>query len=120
MPEYRSMNEFLENRGKQNETMVRSADRVMKRMLSVDSIAYREGALSEQVKEMVGLAASLVLRCDDCIAWHVHRCHETGVKREQFVEVLGIGNVVGGTITVPHIRRALVLWESMEEETGEN
>lgn len=119
MPEYRSMNEFLENRGKQNEIMVKCADRVMKRMLSVDSMAYKEGALSEQVKEIAGLAASLVLRCDDCIAWHVHRCFETGVTREQLVEVLGIGNLVGGTITIPHIRRALLLWESIEEETGE-
>ncbi len=119
MPEYHSIGEFLHERGKQNETVVKCADRVMKRMLSVDNIAYTEGALSEQVKEMVGLAASLVLRCDDCIAWHVHRCYETGVTKEQLVEVLGIGNVVGGTITVPHIRRALVLWESMEEETVE-
>jgi len=119
MPEYRSIKEFLHNRGEQNETVVKCADRVMKRMLSVDSLAYKEGALSEQVKEIIGLATSLVLRCDDCIAWHVHRCYETGLTKEQFVEVLGIGNVVGGTITVPHIRRALVLWESIEEETGE-
>ena len=116
MPEYRSMKQFLATRGKQNETVVRNADRVLKRMLSVDTITYQDGALSEQVKELVGLAASLVLRCDDCIAWHVHRCHETGVTREQLVEVLGIGNVVGGTITVPHIRRALTLWESIQQE----
>lgn len=116
MSQYRTMNEFLTLRGEQNEILFRNADRVMKRVLSVDSLAYDEGALSAGVKEMLGLAASLVLRCDDCIAWHVHRCREIGVTREQIVEVLGIGTVVGGTITIPHVRRALALWESMEEE----
>lgn len=110
------MNEFLARRGEQSEIMIRNADRVMKRILSVDSLAYEEGALSAGVKEMLGLAASLVLRCDDCIAWHVHRCRETGVTTDQIVEVLGIGTVVGGTITIPHVRRALALLESMEEE----
>lgn len=119
MSEYRSMKDFLSRRGEQNAIVVENADRIMKRMLSVDSITYSEGALSEQVKELIGLAASLVLRCDDCIAWHVHRCHETGVSLEQLVEVLGIGNVVGGTITVPHIRRALALWKSIGEEADD-
>lgn len=116
MSQYRTMNEFLARRGEQSEIMIRNADRVMKRILSVDSLAYEEGALSAGVKEMLGLAASLVLRCDDCIAWHVHRCRETGVTTDQIVEVLGIGTVVGGTITIPHVRRALALLESMEEE----
>ncbi len=116
MSQYRTMNEFLARRGEQSEVMIRNADRVMKRILSVDTLAYEEGALSAQVKEMMGLVASLVLRCDDCIAWHIHRCRETGLTREQVVEALGIGTVVGGTITIPHVRRALALWESAGEE----
>lgn len=120
MSRYGSMKEFLSAREKQNEVVVRNADRVMKRLLSVDSLAYSRGALTEQVKEIAGLTASLVLRCDDCIAWHVYRCFETGVSREQLVEALGIGSLVGGSITIPHIRRAMVLWESMEEETLED
>ena len=120
MSQYSSIGEFLSDRSKQNEILIKRSDRVLKRMLSIDSTAYEPGALSEQVKEIAGLAASLVLRCDDCIAWHIHRCHETGVTTEQFAEVLGIGNLVGGTITIPHIRRAMVLWESMEEESSED
>jgi AhpD family alkylhydroperoxidase len=121
MSEYRSLKEFLSLRDEQNGTLVRGADRILKRVLSVDSSAYAPGALEEGMKELLGLTASLVLRCDDCIAWHVHRCIETGVSREQFTEALGIGAVVGGTITIPHIRRAMVLWESEHlEDNGEN
>jgi len=112
------MKAFLEKREVQNEPLLRNADRILKRVLSIDSLTYGEGALSEPVKELLGLTASLVLRCDDCIAWHVHRCSETGVSQEQLVEALGIGAVVGGTITIPHIRRALVLWESIDKADG--
>lgn len=121
MSEYSSIKEFLEGRDEQNGILLSGADRILKRVLSVDSSAYAPGALDEGTKELLGLTASLVLRCDDCIAWHVHRCIKTGVSREQFTEALGIGAVVGGTITIPHIRRAMALWGSEHlEDNGEN
>lgn len=110
------MKVFLQNREDLNKVVIDNSDRIMKRLLSVDSQAYNAGALTEQTKELLGLTASLVLRCDDCIAWHVHRCRETGISTEQLAEAMGIGMVVGGSITIPHVRRALSLWESAERE----
>lgn len=110
------MKAFLQNRDDLNKVVLENSDRIMKRLLSVDSQAYNAGALTEQTKELLGLTASLVLRCDDCIAWHVHRCRETGISTEQLTEAMGIGMVVGGSITIPHVRRALFLWESAERE----
>lgn len=110
------MKEFLEKRETQNSVVLDNADRIMKRLLSADSQAYSAGALTEQTKELLGLGTSLVLRCDDCIAWHVHRCYETGISTEQLTEAMGIGMLVGGSITIPHVRRALKLWESVNRE----
>lgn len=115
MGEDRAMERFLKTREELNEVVLASADRVLKRVYSVDSLAFQEGALTVEVKELIGLAASLVLRCDDCVAWHVHRCLETGITPEQFSEAAGIAAVVGGTVTVPHVRRAMALWKSARE-----
>ena len=111
------LTEFLKRREKQNEAVLTNADKVIKRIYSVDSLAYKDGALPEKTKELLGLTASLVLRCDDCIAWHMYRCWELEIPTAEVVEALGIGTVIGGTITVPHIRRAMTLWESMKENT---
>lgn len=109
--------EFLARREKQNEAVLSNADKVIKRIYSADSLAYRDGALPVRTKELLGLTASLVLRCDDCITWHMYRCWELEIPTAEVVEALGIGTVVGGTITVPHVRRAMTLWESMKEDT---
>ncbi len=112
-------NDFLKEREAQNEAVLRNADQVIKRVYSVDALAYRPGALPEATKELLGLVSSLVLRCDDCISWHIHRCFDLGLPTEQVVEALGVGMVVAGTITVPHVRRAVALWEKLSEGDGE-
>lgn len=86
----------------------------IKRFFGLDSAVYREGALDAKTKELLGLSASLVLRCDDCIAYHVIRAKECGCSDTEFDEVISIGMVVGGSITIPHVRRAAKLWEEMK------
>ena len=104
---------FLREREALNQSVLRNADQVIKRVYAADALAYKAGALPVQVKELLGLATSLVLRCDDCISWHIHRCFEEGVSTPEVMEALGIGTVVGGTITIPHLRRAAALWEKL-------
>ena len=91
-----------------------------KRFYSLDSQAYREGALSAKVKEMLGLVASFVLRCDDCIKYHIIRCHEEGLSDAELEETLFIGLLVGGSITIPHLRRAFRAWEEMKTPAAED
>jgi AhpD family alkylhydroperoxidase len=111
--------DFLKSRTALNEAVLRHADTVIKRVYAADALAYRPGALPEKVKELLGLVASLTLRCDDCVSWHIHRCSQLGVTTEEVIEALGVGMVVAGTITVPHVRRAVALWEKLQEDSGE-
>ena len=106
--------EFRQEREQLNETVMRYADLTIKRFYGLDSQAYREGTLEPKTKEMLGLVASLVLRCDDCIKYHIIRCAEEDVSSEQVVEALAIGLVVGGSITIPHLRRALQAWDEIK------
>ncbi|NLG68912.1 MAG: carboxymuconolactone decarboxylase family protein, partial [Firmicutes bacterium] len=85
---------------------------------NLDTQTYQAGALPVRVEEMLGLVASLVLRCDDCITYHLIRCKEEGVTREELLEVLSVGLVVGGSIVIPHLRRAVATWEELEAERG--
>jgi len=110
--------EFSQEREQLNELVMKYADLTIKRFYGLDSQAYREGALPARTKEMLGLVASLVLRCDDCIKYHIIRCKEEGVSAAELVEVLGIGLVVGGSITIPHLRRALQAWDELGGESG--
>lgn len=110
----KSIVEFQKERAELNEVVMEYADLTIKRFYSLDSQAYREGALSQKTKEMLGLVASLVLRCDDCIKYHLIRCAEEGVTNEEMAEVLGIGLVVGGSITIPHLRRAFQAWDELQ------
>jgi len=112
MPQ-KTVEEFRQEREQLNATVMKYADLTIKRFYGLDSQAYREGALPTKTKEMLGLVASLVLRCDDCIKYHIIRCAEEGVTNEEVVEVLGIGLVVGGSITIPHLRRALQAWDEL-------
>ncbi len=93
-------------------------NKIIKRIFSVDTLAYRAGALDEKTKELLGLAASMVLKCDDCIYYHLEGCFDKGVTTEELMEVLGIANLVGGTIVVPHTRRAMEFWEYLNENKG--
>ena len=107
------IDDFQIEREKLAELMLSKADTNMKRFLNLDGKAYEDGALPVKQKEMLGLVASLVLRCDDCINYHLVQCHKANVSEAEIIEILDIGLVVGGSITIPHIRRALKSWEEM-------
>ncbi|MCX7025456.1 MAG: carboxymuconolactone decarboxylase family protein [Spirochaetes bacterium] len=98
-----------------NESVLELAGPEIKRFFSLDGQTYRDGSLSARTKEMLGLVASLVLRCDDCILYHTIRCHEEGVASAEFREILSVGLIVGGSIVIPHLRRAVSRWEELEE-----
>ena len=107
------INEFNEYRTKMNEVILSKDNLVIKRLWNLDTNTYAEGALSTQTKEMLGLVASMVLRCDDCIKYHLGKCHELGVTTEQMYEIFAVANIVGGTIVIPHTRRGAEYWEEL-------
>ena len=110
-----SIHDFVKEREALNELVLDRANLEIKRFFSLDSQAYRDGALDGRTKELLGLVASLVLRCDDCVFYHLGRCHEHGVDDAELQEVLAIGLVVGGSIVIPHLRRAVRAWEELKE-----
>jgi AhpD family alkylhydroperoxidase len=97
-----------------NERIAAQKNKVLNRFFNLDTNTYMEGALDTKTKEMLGLVASMVLRCDDCIKYHLGKCHEEGVNTEQINEIFAVANIVGGSIVVPHTRRALEYWEALE------
>jgi AhpD family alkylhydroperoxidase len=115
---------FKSEREHLNDIVMKYADLNLKRYFSLDGHVYREGALPTRTKEMLGLVASLVLRCDDCIMYHLIRCREEGVTGDELEEAITVGLAVGGSITIPHIRRAFQAWDEMtggnseKKETG--
>lgn len=109
------LNEFNEYRSKMNEKILGADNKVLKRLFNLDTNTYEEGHLPVKTKEMLGLVASMVLRCDDCIKYHLIKCKDTGVKTEELFEVFAVANIVGGTIVIPHLRRAVEFWESLEQ-----
>ncbi len=113
-----TVSEFRKRREAQNEILMKYAGLGMKRFLSLDSQLYREGELPAKVKELLGLTASLVLRCDDCILYHLVRCREEGVSDGELEETLSIGLLVGGSIVIPHLRRAIEHWDGMKNEAS--
>ena len=108
------LNEFNDYRQRMNEKILGADNLVIKRLFNLDTNTYAEGALSTKVKEMIGLSASMVLRCDDCVKYHLQKCFELGVSKEEVFEVFAISNIVGGTIVIPHLRRAVEFWEELE------
>jgi AhpD family alkylhydroperoxidase len=107
----KSEKEFNEYRERMNERIMAADNLVIKRLFNLDTNAYMEGALNVKTKEMLGLVASMVLRCDDCIKYHVGRCREEGITKEEIFEVFSVASIVGGTIVIPHLRRAVEYWE---------
>ena len=110
--------EFRAYRAKMNERILAADNKVIKRIYNIDTNTYMEGALSSKVKEMLGLATSMVLRCDDCIKYHLEKCYEQGVTTPELFEVFAVADVVGGTIVIPHLRRAVEYWELLKAQTG--
>jgi len=105
--------EFDDYRSKMNEKILAQNNKVINRLFNLDTNTYMEGALPVKTKEMLGLVASMVLRCDDCIKYHLGKCKEAGVTTEELYDVFAVGNIVGGTIVIPHFRRAVEYWEAL-------
>ena len=108
------LQEFNDYRAKMNEKILAADNIVLKRLFNLDTNTYAEGALPVKTKEMLGLVASMVLRCDDCIKYHLEKCKNNGVNTEEVFEVFAIANIVGGTIVIPHTRRAVEFWEELQ------
>jgi len=111
------VNEFNDYRQKMNDKLMADNNKVIKRIFNLDTNAYMEGALDVKTKELLGLVASAVLRCDDCVKYHLETCHKEGLTKEQVMEALSIATLVGGTIVIPHLRRAYEFWEALEQQT---
>ena len=109
-----AIEEFDDSRTKMNEVILGKQKKVINRLFNLDTNTYAEGALSTKTKEMLGLVASMVLRCDDCIKYHLGKAHEQGVTTEEMYEIFAVANIVGGTIVIPHTRRAAEYWEELQ------
>ena len=107
--------QFNEYRQKMNEKILSADNTVIKRLYNLDMNTYADGALSTKTKEMMGLVASLVLRCDDCVKYHLEKCKEYGVSTVELFELFAVCNIVGGTIVIPHTRRAVEYWEALSD-----
>ena len=105
--------DFNAYRTKMNDRIMESANTNIKRFFALDTTTYADGALDVKTKEMLGLVASMVLRCDDCIKYHLGKCHEAGVNHDEMNEVFMIANLVGGSIVIPHYRRAVEYWDEL-------
>ncbi len=106
--------EFNLYREKMNASILEDPNKIIKRIFNLDANAYQEGALNVKTKELLGLVASTVLRCDDCIRYHLEKCHKEGLTKVEVVESLSIATLVGGTIVIPHLRRAYEFWDALE------
>lgn len=105
------IDEFRSYRAKMNDRLLGADNLVIKRLFNLDTNTYADGALSSRTKEMLGLVSSMVLRCDDCVKYHLEKCFELGVTTDEVVEVFAVANIVGGTIVIPHTRRAIEYWD---------
>jgi AhpD family alkylhydroperoxidase len=115
MPKSRSeINQFKTRRNDLNELVMKYSGKNIKRFYGLDSSVYRSGALPEKTKELIGLVASLVLRCEDCINYHLDQCNSLGVADEELEEALAIGLIVGGSVTIPELRRAFEFWDGLK------
>lgn len=109
-----SLAEFTAYRQRMNDTILAEDNQVVRRFFALDTQTYKAGALDVRTKEMLGLVASMVLRCDDCISYHIAQCKEAGVQRNEFFEVFSVGLMVGGSIVIPHLRRGVELLDKLE------
>ena len=108
--------EFNEYRAKMNDKILADNNKIIKRIFNLDTNTYTEGALDVKTKELLGLVASAVLRCDDCIKYHLETSYKIGLTKEQVMEALSVATLVGGTIVIPHLRRAYEFWEALEQQ----
>lgn len=109
--------EFNEFRSRMNDAILGGGNLTIGRFFALDRRAYEPGALGTKTKEMLGLVSSLVLRCDDCVTYHLVRCHEEGVTLEEFQEIFAVGLIIGGSIVIPHLRRAVARLEELQTKS---
>ena len=107
---------FNDYRSKMNDKILADNNKIIKRIFNLDTNAYAEGVLDVKTKELLGLVASMVLRCDDCVKYHLESSYKAGLKKDQVVEALSIATLVGGTIVIPHLRRAYEFWDALETQ----
>jgi AhpD family alkylhydroperoxidase len=106
---------FNDYRSEMNDKILGNDNKVIKRIFNLDTNAFKKGHLPVKTKELMGLVASAVLRCDDCVAYHLETCYKEGVSKEEIMETLSIATLIGGTIVIPHLRKAYEFWEVLEE-----
>ena len=111
--------QFTEFRQRMNKRILDEPNQVVRRFFALDTQTYQHGALDVKTKELMGLTASMVLRCDDCISYHVAQCKDAGVTREEMFEAFSVGLVVGGSIVIPHLRRAVDFLDRLEQGEAE-
>ena len=112
------VDDFTKFRKRMNERILGHDNKVVRRFFALDTQTYQDGALDVKTKEMLGLVASLVLRCDDCVSYHVAQCKEAGVSEDEFFEIFSVGLVVGGSIVIPHLRRAVDFLDELSGDGG--
>ena len=108
--------EFNDYRQEMNDKILATDNKVIKRIFNLDTNAFAAGHLSVKTKELLGLVASTVLRCDDCVKYHLESSMENGVTKEEMLETMAIANLFSGTIVIPHLRRAYEYWQDKKEE----
>lgn len=105
--------EFNDYRNRMNERLLGTNDKIIKRIYNLDTNAFLDGQLSKETKELIGLTCSLVLRCDDCVKYHLGKCYELKFKTEDVVEAMSVATLIGGTIVIPHLRKAVEYWDEL-------
>ncbi len=111
------VNEFNVYRSKMNDKILADNNKVIKRIFNLDTNAFKAGVLDVKTKELLGLVASMVLRCDDCVKYHLEACYNEGISKDEVIESLSIANLIGGTIVIPHLRRAYEFWDALEQQS---
>ena len=110
------VDQFNEYRERMNARILAADNLLLKRIYNLDSNAFQDGNLDARTKEFLGLACSLVLRCDDCVKYHLGKCFDLGITKNEVVEAMSVSTLVGGTIVIPHLRRAVEFWEELERK----
>lgn len=111
--------EFNQFRSRMNARILSGNNKIIKRLFNLDTNAYEEGHVDKRTKEMIGLACSLVLKCDDCVKYHLGKCFELRLNTEEVSEVMSIATLIGGTIVIPHLRRAVDYWDELNNNVSE-
>jgi len=113
-----SVEEFNAYRAQMNDKLLSENNKLIKRIFNLDTNAFMPGALDVKTKELLGLVASAVMRCDDCVKYHLESSRKNGATKEEVMETLGIATLIGGTIVIPHLRKAYEYWEKLEEHNN--